>query len=63
MTVKGLIDTLKTLDQDAEIMVYCKYGWRCARDPMRIWDRYGYESIYKIDRPNDADGAYAIYFD
>lgn len=61
MKVKELIEQLKTLDQDAEIMTYHEYGWNMSRDSMRAWDPYEYDDIYKIDRPNDADGAYVIY--
>lgn len=51
MTVKALIEKLKTLDQDTEIKVNVEYmegGW-------------GYDDIYKIKREDDADGAYVIY--
>lgn len=51
MTVKELIEKLKTLDQNTEIKVYVEYvegGW-------------GYDDIYKIKTENDADGAYVIY--
>ena len=44
-------------------MVHREYGWSMSRDPMRAWDSHGYENIYKIDRPNDADGTYIIYSD
>lgn len=53
MTVKKLINELKTLDQNAEIKVYAEYeyggGW-------------GYDDIYKIKKEDDADGAYVIYY-
>lgn len=61
MTIKELIEQLKTLDQDAEIKTRHDYGWSMTLDPMRPRNPYEYEEIYKIHRPVDADGAYIIY--
>lgn len=55
MTVKELIEQLKTLDQDSEIKVYASYdgwsgGWHC------------YDDIYEIKKESDSDDAYVIHY-
>lgn len=53
MTIKDLIDHLKTLDQNTEIKVYAEGGYEGG---------WGYEDIINIKKEKDANGAYVIYW-
>lgn len=59
MTVKELIEKLKTFDQDAEITVYAEYGYGGG------WDYANIEKIEKSEEQYDWDphGTYVIYHD
>lgn len=59
MTVKELIEKLKTLDQDAEIIIYTEHGYGGG------WDYANIEKIKKSEEHYDWDphGIYVIYHD
>lgn len=58
MTVKELIEKLKTLDQDSEIKVYAEYEYGGG------WDYANIERIEKVKKKDfDGDNKYIIYHD
>lgn len=55
MTVRELIDNLKSLDQDTDISVYSTYTYGLG------WDYSNIRKIEKIDCPTKNTNTYVIY--